>query len=195
MALPTDTCRIHLTGASGAGVTTLGRALADRLAVPHHDTDDYYWQPTRVPYREKRETGERVRLMREMFLERGAWVLSGSLDSWSGPLEAYFDLVVFVDTPAAVRIARLRDREARRFGAAAIAPGGWRHEEAEAFFAWAAAYDDASREGRSRPRHETWLARLSCPVLRVDGAREVARLAEEVVGRAGCAERQCGAAS
>jgi adenylate kinase family enzyme len=32
--------RIHVTGASGAGVTTLGRALADALAIPHHDTDD-----------------------------------------------------------------------------------------------------------------------------------------------------------
>jgi adenylate kinase family enzyme len=32
--------RIHITGASGAGVTTRGRALADALALPHHDTDD-----------------------------------------------------------------------------------------------------------------------------------------------------------
>jgi len=36
-------CRIHIFGASGAGVTTLGRATADALAFPHHDTDDYYW--------------------------------------------------------------------------------------------------------------------------------------------------------
>jgi adenylate kinase family enzyme len=33
--------RIHIMGASGAGVTSLGRALADALAIPHHDTDDY----------------------------------------------------------------------------------------------------------------------------------------------------------
>ena len=36
------TCRIHVMGASGAGVTSLGRALADALAIPHHDTDDYF---------------------------------------------------------------------------------------------------------------------------------------------------------
>jgi shikimate kinase len=35
-----NTCRIHITGASGAGVTTLGRALADALATSHHDTDE-----------------------------------------------------------------------------------------------------------------------------------------------------------
>jgi adenylate kinase family enzyme len=38
------TCRILITGASGAGVTSLGRALADALTISHHDTDDYFWR-------------------------------------------------------------------------------------------------------------------------------------------------------
>jgi adenylate kinase family enzyme len=62
-------CRIHITGASGAGVTTLGRATADALAIPPLDTDDYFWRPTTPPYREKREIADRLRLMREMFLD------------------------------------------------------------------------------------------------------------------------------
>ena len=33
------TRRILIIGASGAGVTSLGRALADALALSHHDTD------------------------------------------------------------------------------------------------------------------------------------------------------------
>ena len=53
-------CRIHVTGASGAGVTSLGRALADALALPHHDTDDYLWKPTTPPYRELRDAAERL---------------------------------------------------------------------------------------------------------------------------------------
>src|SRR5215468_4512563 len=40
------TCRIHITGTSGANVATVGRASADRLALPHHDMDDYFRQPT-----------------------------------------------------------------------------------------------------------------------------------------------------
>jgi len=55
-------------GASGSGVTSLGRALADALAIPHHDTDDYFWLPTTPPYRNMREIAERLRLMREVFL-------------------------------------------------------------------------------------------------------------------------------
>ena len=47
--------RIHIVGASGAGVTTLGRALANALAIAHHDTDDYFWRPTASPYTGNRD--------------------------------------------------------------------------------------------------------------------------------------------
>jgi hypothetical protein len=35
--MPMKGCRIHVMGASGSGVTTLGRTLADRLALPHQN--------------------------------------------------------------------------------------------------------------------------------------------------------------
>ena len=135
-------CRIHIMGASGSGVTSLGRALADALAVPHHDTDDYFWQPTIPPYRRKRESSERLRLMQEMFLPRADWVLSGSLEGWGDDSFANFDLVVFLTTPREVRLQRLRAREATHFGADAVAPGGWRHDETEDFVEWASHYED-----------------------------------------------------
>jgi adenylate kinase family enzyme len=128
------TCRVHIMGASGAGVTTLGRALADALALSHHDVDDYYWLPTNPPYREKRTVADRFRLMREVFLDREGWILSGSLDGWGASVVPFFggvsrhypffDAVVFVCAPTEVRLKRLRDREARHFGADAASPGG-----------------------------------------------------------------------
>ena len=81
------TCRIHITGASGSGTTTLGRALADRLGVPQHDSDDYYWLPTNPPYREKRPAAERITLMESMFLGRSDWILSGSVGGWAEAME------------------------------------------------------------------------------------------------------------
>lgn len=182
---PIKQCRIHFTGASGAGVTTLGRAVAQQFGFAHHDTDDYYWLPTSPPYMTKRPISERVRLMREMFLDRSDWVLSGALESWGGPVEPYFDLVVFVRTPTSVRVARLRDREARHFGADAVLPGGWRHEECEAFVNWASAYDTGQASGRSLSRHTEWLATLACPVLRLDGTRPVGDLVHEVARAVG----------
>jgi adenylate kinase family enzyme len=164
-------------------VTTVGRALANALALPHHDTDDYYWVPTIPPYTVKRPVQERLRLMREVFLPRADWVLSGSVDSWGNELRDLMDLVIFVSTPTVIRLARLRDREARRFGADAIAEGGWRHQEAEEFFEWASHYDDddGTWEGRSRPRHEAWLQTLRCPVVRVDGSRPLDGIIADVV--------------
>jgi adenylate kinase family enzyme len=174
------TRRIHVTGASGTGVTTLGRALADALALPHHDTDDYLWLPTTPPYRELREAKDRLRLMQEMFLPRADWVLSGGLDGWGDDLVLHFDLVVFLRTAQELRLQRLRAREATHFGADVVAPSGWRHEETESFLEWASHYEDGTREGRSLARHEAWLATLPCPVLRLDGARPIAELVAEV---------------
>src|SRR5262249_33934058 len=118
-------CRIHVTGASGSGVTTLGRVLADALALPHHDTDAYLGRPTTPPYRETRDVADRLRLMQEMFLDRSDWVLSGGLDGWGDCVIPLLDLAVFVQAPTEIRLRRLREREARHFGADAVAPGGW----------------------------------------------------------------------
>lgn len=177
--------RIHVTGASGSGVTTLGRALARRLGAAHFDTDDFYWLPSEPPYRRKREVGDRVHLLGCVLRGAPAWVLSGSVSGWADPLVPLFDLAVFVDTLTGVRLERLCRREAERFGELALALGGGMHASHEAFLAWAAAYDTGTREGRSRAKHEAWLARLACPTLRVDGARPTGTLVDAVLGTGG----------
>jgi adenylate kinase family enzyme len=171
--------RLHITGASGAGTTTLGRALAQRFASPHFDTDDFFWEPTDPPYRRKRAEADRLRLLGEMLGQRRDWVLSGSLDGWGDKLVASFDLVVWLDVPAATRLARLRASELARYGAA-IAPGGALYAEHQEFLAGAATYDTGERSGRSRPRHQAWLAGLPCPVLRLAGDRPTGELVAEV---------------
>ena len=161
-------------------MTSLGRSLADALAISHHDTDDYFWRPTNPPYREIREVADRLRLMREVFLDRSDWVLSGSLDGWGNPIIPLLDLVVFAYVPTAIRLQRLREREARRFGAEAVAPGGSMHQKVEEFIEWASHYDDGTREGRNLARHQAWLAALPCRVLRLDGTRQLPELIKEV---------------
>jgi adenylate kinase family enzyme len=177
---PMRTRRIHIMGASGSGVTTLGRALADALALPHHDSDDYFWLPTTPPYRQQRERSERLRLMEDVFLPRADWVLSGSLAGWGDLIIARFDFVVFLRTPREIRLTRLRAREATHFGADVVAQGGWRHDETEAFIEWASHYEDGGREGRTLEKHLAWLAALPCPVLRLDGSRPLPDLVAEV---------------
>ena len=167
--------RLHITGASGSGVSTLGAALAARLGCAHLDTDDFYWTPTDPPFQASRPIPERLRLLRAAF-DAGTegWVLSGSLDGWGDTLIALFDRVVFISAPTEVRLARLVERERRRLGVA-VEPGGTRHAQHLDFLAYAAAYDSgrftSAMTGRYRARHEAWLAKLPCPVIRLDGAR------------------------
>jgi len=165
--------RVHITGASGAGTTTLATELGRRLSWPAYDTDDYYWLATDPPYTAKRPVDERLRLLQEP-LQQPSWILSGSLVSWGDSLLPLFEAVIFLAVPSDERLRRLLARERQRFGASALAPRGWRHDEHRAFMEWAAKYDTAGPELRSLAMHEAWLTRLSCPVLRIEGLHSVA---------------------
>ena len=172
------TARIYLTGAAGAGVTTLGGALATALQLRHFDVDDYYWYPSDPPYMQARLVNERVSLLSQALAD-GRWVLSGSLDGWGDEVIKDAELVVFVDTATPVRVARVNARESKRFGAR-ILPQGDMHVAHQAFMAWVAGYETAAFAGRSRPRHEAWFAQLRQPSLRVDGSLSIPNLLQQV---------------
>ena len=70
--------RIHITGASGSGTTTLGAAIAGRWGHRHLDTDDFYWEPTWPPFRQSRAEHDRQQLLAAALDESPRWVLSGS---------------------------------------------------------------------------------------------------------------------
>ncbi|MGO4854158.1 adenylate kinase [Phaeovulum sp. W22_SRMD_FR3] len=166
--MPRDIHRkIYLTGAAGAGVTTLGAEIARHYGLTHIDCDTYYWQPTDPPYTHKRPVAERCALISARQAQ-GGWVLSGAFDGWGDPLIGDVDLVVYLQTPTPLRIARIRAREAERYGAR-IEPGGDMHGIHRAFIAWAAEYDNPRFAGRNRRRHEEWLAVQQAPVLRLEG--------------------------
>ena len=161
------TLRVHLLGASGSGTTTLGRALAAKLGCPHLDTDDFFWMRTDPPFQHIRERTERQEMLGTDLRGHRHWVLSGSLCGWGDMFIPLFELVVFLWVPPDIRLARLRERERERYGAAAIAPGGARYAAYETFMAWAAGYDDGlDVPERCRRLHEQWLAALPCPVER-----------------------------
>ncbi len=174
--------RVGITGASGCGVTTLGAALAARLGAVHVDTDDHYWKPTDPPYQEKRDVPERLEGIAAEQARTGRWVLSGTLDRWAEPAIADAKLIVFLEVPTPVRLERLRARERERFGEKLL-PGGAMHETHREFIEWAAHYDDGTLPGRSRPKHESWLAGLAKPVLRLDGTRLTDDLVRTVLER------------
>jgi len=180
--------RLHIFGASGSGTTTLGAALAREIHGLHLDTDDFYWLPTDPPYTSKRPSADRVVKIRQASRGASSWVLSGSICSWGDPLLADFSAAVFVTLDPLVRLARLATREQARHGER-ILPGGDMHAAHLEFMDWAQSYDSAQSPIRSLHLHETWLRKLSCPVLRLDSSAAPDELVQQVLdGLHACAD-------
>ncbi|HEY7437378.1 MAG TPA: AAA family ATPase [Methylomirabilota bacterium] len=174
--------RIHIFGASGSGTSSLASALAVRHGHRHLDTDDFFWLPTDPPYQQPRPREARLALLRAALVRSPSWVLSGSLCGWGDPLVPEFDLVVYLVVDTEVRLARLRAREAARYGRQAIAPGGARYAAHVEFLSWAGGYDTGGVEMRSRALHEAWLLTLPGAVLRLEGDRPVAEQLARIEG-------------
>ena len=132
---------IHIYGASGSGTSTLGRAIGETLGFTWLDSDNYFWLPTNPPYTAKRGIAERLNAMNRDIDAAENVVLSGSLTDWGDALMPRFTLAVRVETDTPTRLARIREREYRKFGER-ILPGGDMYETHMNFLKWAAGYDD-----------------------------------------------------
>jgi len=176
--------RVWVFGAPGAGVTTLGRALAERMGVLFFDTDDYYWfTDDPLPYRRKRNAQHRLQLLARDLADQDAYVVGGALLGWGEPLVQRFDAVVYRWLPAATRITRIRQRETERYGAARLLPGGDLSRVFEKFLLWAETYDTAPADRlRSRAAEEQWLlAHCRVPIIRLTDDLPVALLVEQLL--------------
>lgn len=172
--------RIHIMGASGSGVTTLGAALAKQYAFAHLDTDDFFWLPTNPPNQQRRERASRVQMLTEAFDAHARWVLSGYVGEWGNLFIPRYELVVFLHAPTALRLQRLSEREKKNHGESALCSGGAMHKIHLDFMNYAAAYDEGSEEIRSLRCHEKWLKQIACPVLRLENTATIEDLLEKI---------------
>ena len=108
--------RVLITGASGSGTTTLGKALSVRMGASFLDTDEYFWLPTDVPFQDKRDEAERLRLILADLQKVSSAIVAGSIVGWGAELEDGFSLIVFLTLSAEIRVARLRVRELAQLG-------------------------------------------------------------------------------
>jgi adenylate kinase family enzyme len=159
---------IHIFGASGSGTTTLGRALASELELAFLDADDFFWEQTEPPFREKKDIPERQAELATATKDADSWVLSGSVMGWGDFLIPEIDLAVYLYLRPEIRLARLLARERERNGDR-IAPGGDMRASHEEFMAWAGRYDTAGLEQRSKASHAEWMLTLSCELLVIEG--------------------------
>ena len=162
--------KILVIGASGSGSSTLGQALAHKHGSLWLDLDDYYWLPTPTPYTEKRDPQTRYKMVLEDFQSSESVIVSGSPMNWGSALEDGFNLIVFLYLDTKIRVERLRVREIKELGKAD-----------PAFLEWAGQYDQGPQiGGRSLNRHNAWLNKRSCPILRLEGDQSIQKRISQV---------------
>ena len=171
---------IHIFGASGSGVTTLGKCLGKQLGAQVLDTDSYYWEITDPPFAEKKSPEGRIAAIEKDIHGVENWILSGSLCSWGEPLLHRFSLVVFLYLEPSIRMERIIHWERERFGSR-IEPGGDMRDTHVNFIDWARSYDYAKAPTRSLDLHETWMKRLSCPIIRLDSVAPTNELCSQIL--------------
>lgn len=154
---------IHLLGASGSGTTSVGRQLEKLLGYKHLDTDNFYWLDTAEPYSLPRPEPERKILLLKTLPESGPWILSGSLCGWGDFLIPRFNLVIWLRVNQSLRMERLRQREAERYGQTMGICDNIGNKS-QMFLSWAEAYDTSVEVSRNALKHAEWLKKMTCPV-------------------------------
>lgn len=101
--------RIWIRGTSGAGKTTLGRAVGARLGVPAVDMDDLHWLPGW-----QMRSREEFRALLDEKLAGPGWVVMGNYTSSASHLEGLADTIVWLDYPLPVTFGRVLRRTVRR---------------------------------------------------------------------------------
>ncbi|MGA0555619.1 adenylate kinase [Larkinella sp. VNQ87] len=173
--------RLHLFGASGSGVTTLGTALAAHLNLPYFDSDDYFWEKTDPPFTVRCPPNERNARISADLTAANDWILGGSVINWGQAVFPVFDLIVFLWIPPDIRLERLKNRELERYGSV-IQTDPERRRQFKDFLAWAADYDqDTGLANRTLKAHEAWLRTRPEPVLELRGDLSTAERLERVL--------------
>ncbi len=165
--------KILVTGASGSGTSTLGKALSQHLGVNYFDSDDYFWLNTDEPFTKRRRPDLRNQLIKSDIGAYESWVIGGSVYDWGEDVFPDFDLIVFLYLPTAQRLERLKKREEEKYGIEELAQPK-RQKHFLAFLTWAADYDEAKGIAKiTLKAHEEWLSTGSKTVLAIKGEIEL----------------------
>ena len=173
--------RIHILGASGSGVTTLGKALSEKLNIEYFDSDDFFWLPTPIPFTERQNPETRNSIISNKLHTARNWIFGGSIIHWGENIFPAFDLIIFLYLPPDVRLARLRKREHERYGEEIITHPE-RAKKFMGFMDWAKDYDHHTGiANRTLKAHLEWLSEMNTPLIEISGNYELPQKMETIL--------------
>lgn len=161
---------IEITGASGAGKTYLGSALASKLNATFLDTDDILWEwgDNIVPYSKATSEEEACKKMEKQMKNEGINIFSGMFYPWSESLNNDIDLLIIIETSDTIRKERIILREEKMYGER-YKEGGDMHSQFENYLQWAMSYNYSDDKLGSKKETDKWKSKFKCPILIIDG--------------------------
>lgn len=175
--------RIHILGASGSGVTTLGKRLATHWNIPYFDSDTFFWEQTPIPFSVRKDPRCRDEELLSHLRGEEHWVLGGSVIQWNQAIHALFEAIVFLYIPQALRLQRLKVREWQRHGHRLKTDPFWKNKF-EAFMRWAKDYDeDTGIARRTLKAHKQWLIQQKVKPIVLAGDMSVDQRVDRVLAQ------------
>ncbi len=175
---------IAIVGLNGAGKSTLAHALAGEIDYYEMDVEDYYFPEQKASRREVLEGKDNIhtthlgdlpfsvanskeavqRLLLEDINKHPHFIISGVTMNWSKDILSRIGIAFFIKTPAEKRVERIEEREVRRFGDRVLEGGDMYRQQVK--FREIAAMKDIKDV-------EDCIAKLSCPIIELDGMKSV----------------------
>ncbi|MCM1063400.1 MAG: AAA family ATPase [Eubacterium sp.] len=157
---------IIICGLNGSGKSTLGKALAERMGYYFIDNEDLYFPRSDPGYlyaapRTRKEVGT---LLFSEVRAHEDFVFASVKGDYGEEIYPFFRYAVSIDVPKEIRMRRVRDRSFQKFGNR-MQPGGDLYEREKRFFQLV--------ESRPEDMVEEWVRSLKCPVIRIDGTKNI----------------------
>ena len=161
---------IYIYGASGAGSTTLGEAIAKECNGTQFDTDYYFLKHYEEHQKRMDEMLNDIKACKSNLI-----VITGSFWNWKcdySELLEYIDYYIRMVLNHDVRMQRLEKREKERYGNR-IEEGGDLFEVNKQRIEWASSYDTGGIEGRSLKAHVHYEEMYNVKPLLIDSTYSV----------------------
>jgi adenylate kinase family enzyme len=164
--------RVLVYGVTGSGKSTLAARLSAQSGIPWHHVDDLTWEPgwIQVPVEEQRRRLAAI-------IAGDAWILDTAYAQWLDDVLPRVELIVGLDLPRLVSLARLLRRTAGRAHTKQPICNGnvetWRKALSRDSIIWWHFRTFAAK----RRRFDEW-EREGRPLVRLRSSREVERFSE-----------------
>ncbi|OBS12192.1 hypothetical protein ATE49_06970 [Elizabethkingia miricola] len=174
---------IHIFGASGSGVTTLGNYISKKLGWKYLDSDDFFWEKTETLYTVKRDPKSRDAEILKLLKSGESIIFGGSCISWSPEIHSCFDKIVFLFVPPENRMLRVKKREAERYGEKLFTDPVTRkmHDD---FIAFCKDYDEMKGiANRTIKAHRKWLENQTVEITEIYGDFSTIEITEKLLSK------------